>query len=689
MSIGGLIAGGEAAGIEATLGGEALAAVGNLFFTANGALNDVQNTATGAINSAVSAAQTASTNIASTIFGNLASGLGKAIEVVTQQVDKVLTAVNKFIKPIADLFTKIDTLFQSIAHLYQTITTLIDTIKAEASQGIEGILAIPGTIANALTSVESQTMRGIAAINAGTASTTKDILIPGMSSSIGDPLKNIHDVFATPTETDFDLTQGFDPQRLETCGVSADYSAHVQRIQQGLLKPAKMVDYLGKVLADVGWLGLYLEAAVVADAECVKQIARSSNPSELLGVGDVLEAYYRGVVSLADAEKEVEKRGFSPDRFQVLRENLKFLPALRETFLLFWRGIITQQDRDAVLAKLHLSPNDIHAFEELIPEPPNPREVIPALVRTDTAATGFLRTSLTSIPPDSVRNKYLPLGLHPDRANLDWIMHWRLPDPDWWLTGYVRGIISEDDYKNAAVAGNYPSEILDNLLPIYQETVQQWMIPDILALGLLNEADAATYLHYIGMTDRDAKVLIQFGLAKAKAPVAAAAAGLQSISAANAKSMLEDGIIEGPTYIAILEAHGYSVEAAQLMEALTKQQIDLTSNKTYITDLVDEVNAGLITETQMVSDLAGKGFTQAQILAAVLKVKKAKVANAKQPTKADFNDFLKYGLISGDDYIKGLITIGYSAQWSIDYYNLEVIQHGAPAQPATIGQSGS
>lgn len=671
--------------IIATIG----SAIGSAIAAGGAALGTIVEDVFKEIGKTVGGALGAMFHLSGLVLGSIDQEIITVLGVIEKVVNTVNTFVQGILKPIEDLMSSISALFDVINRDYQAITTLVDELHADLHNGIQGLLQIPKTIADALASVESQTVRAVQQLNKGSAATAKDILVPGMSSSIGDPLKNLGTSFSHPVETDYDLTKGLQPARLETCGVGPGFNSHIARIQAELLKPSHLIDYLGKVLSDIGWLGIYLEASVVADIECVKQVARSDNPSELLGVGDVIEGLYRGILGQTEAENEVRRRGFSPDRFQTLKENAQWLPGLRESFLLFWRGLISHDELVAILQKLHLTKADAEAMEGMIPEPPNPRELIQTFSREVAQGAGFLGKSFGSVAPDGVRKAYLPLGLSENRAELDWLMHWRVPDVDWWLTRYVRGLGSLDDAKNAAVSLGYPDEILDDLLPVFQETIQLWMIPDILGAGLLTEQEALDYLHYIGIGPKSAAILVKWGATKLKAPLSAQAATLQAVSVSNAKKMFQDGIIQQATYQNILEAHGYTVEAAQLTVALAKQELDITARKNYVTGLIAEVDAGLLTEQQMVDDLYSNGYSEVQIVEATNKIKAAKVAKVKQPTKAEYTDFLRYGVIDGDTYLTDLQAIGYSAQSAAYFYALEVEQHGPPPKPVSTDTSGS
>lgn len=642
-----------------------------------------------AIGSKVGGALGALFHLSGLVLGSIDQEIISVLGVIQKVVTTVDTFIQGILKPIQDLFTSLSALFDVVNKDYQAVTTLVDELHADLHAGIKGLLEIPKTISDALTSVESQTIRAVKQINQGTADTTKNILVPGMSDTIGDPLKSLHDVLSTGKVTPENLTAALQHVTLTQC--AAD---------QAIAESNKYIHALSNLGSDLGVIVatavtaalkplLVFAAASRFNLTCIEQDAAAKLPVTLLGLGDIVEAQFRGILDATEALQEAARHGVAGERFKTLLENGVWLPSPREALVFFWRGLIDHKELVSILAKRHLTATDADALEKMVPEPVNPRELISIFGREVTAGAGFLAKSMTSDAPDNVQKAYLPLGLAPTRALVDWRAHWRIPDADWWLTRYVRGLGSLDDAKNAAVAANYPDEILDDLLPVFQETIQLWMVPDVLATGLLTDKEAQDYLHYIGVGPRDADLLIKWGKTKQTAPLSAMAATLQSISASNAKAMFQDGIIQAATYVNILEAHGYTSEAATLTVDLAQQELDIKARKNYVDGLVAEVDAGLLTLQQMTDRLYAQGYTEVQIVEAANKVHAAKVANAKQPTKAEWTDFLRFGVIDGDTYLGALVSIGYSAQAAAYFYELEVAQHGEPPKPASSGQGGS
>ena len=154
---------------------------------------------------------------------------------------------------------------------------------------------------------------------------------------------------------------------------------------------------------------------------------------------------------------------------------------------------------------------------------------------------------------------------------------------------------------------------MPDLVRVFQRTIEMWMIPDIVATGIMDHATAVAYARYIGMGERDADLLVQYGESKAKAPAAGQAAELAKISAAQAGQMFDDAIIDRNTYIEILLAHGFSQQAAELTVALDVQKGAIASRKATATQLVAQVDLGQITEAAMTSELYRLGYSAGEV----------------------------------------------------------------------------
>lgn len=655
--------------------GSAASAVGGVASTVGGALGGVLNdvgSVVGSIASDVSAtlstavtdAITALGGTANTIFNEISGVLGSAVQVETevlgtiqQYVDEASTFVNDLnnnvIKPITD----------TVNITYGAITNLITELHTDLHGGIKGLLAIPDAIAGALTSVDAQLGRAMQELGLANKELVTSTLLPGLKDSLGEPLNKIATGPAGPTGSVGSIPDSFKEIQVPNCDSDTNL---IEKLTGGHTTISTFAGYLGefgKVLYTVMYYLPYLGMSIKADLRCQEQQVNKKQPYELLSIGDAIKALYRGILSAPEAEDEAIRQGIAPQRFAVLKELEQFLPSPSLALQMRYRGLIDQADLEAILKKQGFKPSDTTAIQGAFLEPVNPREAIALAAREQAFAANFLPAAGAQPVPSEAEKMYEPRFHSTAQAKWDWMAHWKIPGPEWWFTAWARGLRTKEEFRLAAQADNVPPDVIDDLIPVFQETVQLWMIPDMLATGIMNDAEALAYLHYIGMGDNDAALIMKYGRAKQKAPAAAQAADLAGLSVAQAKTMYDEGIVDQAQYGELLAAHGYGADAIKLTIALADQEQQLAAIKQQNADLVNEVNAGTLSSADAVSAMYQDGYTTAQVDAVVLKFKAAKSANSKAVSATELDAMRVDGIIDVGIWKDGYANLGYAPLW--------------------------
>ena len=638
--------------------GSAAAAVGGAIASGAGAVGSFLSSAAGEVASGVA-------SVASAVTGGLgktASDVANAVSDVTGPVSSVLntfgaafdTINNDIVKPILD----------PIQNTYTSVNNLINVLHGDLSAGIQGLIKLPGDLSNALTSVDASFGRATAQLGSQNKDIATSIFEPTLTRITAEGLTPINATLADRLTPAYESVGQFDTVHLTepnvTDALQTSWTRWLSKVQEGKTWIDKFWQSTIDALFGVPWL---LET-LVPGRERTKQEALSKLPTSLLGLGDVVRAKYRGILSESDADAEALKHGLNPGRLQVLMENQGWLPSAREALELFYRQQIDEATMIASLEKQGFSRDDISALQKSFLEPINPREAILTYARQGAASQGFLTATLASSPSQALTDLYAYRFRRPETSIFDWTNHWRVPEMSWWITAYYRGLVDLNTVEHAAQALMVPPELINDLISVEGETIQQWMIPDILAAGLMSEAEAINYTRYIGMGERDAKVLVQYGLSKVKAPVAAQAADLMKISVGNARTMFDDGLIDQATYAQVLVSHGYGEESTKLTVALAAQEQALAARKSTAQALVDQANSGLISDTTVETQLYALGYTDAEVVIWMNKVRAAKVAKARVPSASEFKSAWKHQLIDDAEYLQALELLGYSQQWA-------------------------
>lgn len=652
-----IVAGGGASAAAAAGGATALSSAGSA----------------GSIASAVGSGVTKLTG--STVAGDVVSSAISGIGSLITDIENILKPVTTFAQQVlSDVETinkdYIVPITTTVGKDYTTITGLIGEIHTLSSAGIQGILAIPSAISTALTSIDAANQR-LAAMNAAAnQQIATETLVPGIGGAISSPLADIHGVLNDAFNQPVPQVGQLDVAPLE----EADFAGFdPAQSQQQALDQLGQVKVLGPIL--VGVIGVwkqilqfvgYLESWVSFSA----QAGRLAQPIEPIGIGETIKAWWRGQMTQADAVEEIKRHGVEPTRAQLLYDLEQWLPGIADAVKMFYQGILTSQQVSDALTKQGLSAADIEALLQSAPARVDPRVAIALDGRGAAAGAGFLQGSLTQAAPDQYKLLYPPRLEDAARAQFDWQAHWDIRDISWWATAYFRGLATADEFKLAAQAHNIAPELIPNLVAVEQETIQLWMIPDMIASNLFTADEAASYLAYIGIAPRDAQLIIQYGQSKANAGVAQDALGLASLSLGLAAEMYADGIINGSEYTDVLEAHKMTPEAAALTVKLTDQKNELAARRATARGLIKQVDAGGITLQAMQSQLYAAGYTQNEVNTYSAEAEANQVSKAKVPTEAEVKAFLGAGIIDNATALATLKQAGWSDAWANAFLTL-------------------
>lgn len=601
-------------------------------------------------------------DLVKSIGSDITKGLNSIVPGLGTTLSDVVGTVGSALKLVDNVTTNyIEPILTVIEKDYNTITGLISTVQTLAHQGIQGILAIPQDITDALSTVEAGAIRVAqvtGGINEGIVSNT---LIPGITEGVGNQIGNLHTVFKGVFEQQVPGVGELSIDKLN----DTEFNLDQMRAALAALPNGKKIAWpWGDLLSVIALVAFdFAKLAGTADTvvEWSKQLGQQTNPITPLAPGEAVRAWWRGQISADQAAQEMARQGIDPTRAKLLHDMEQWLPGINEAIRLYYRQSIGKDELFSALGKQGLSDADVNAMLLAALEPLNPREAIEMNGRLAAGQAGFLPNTLNSKVPLEYKSLYSPRFSDPEIGNIDWLRHWKLPDFGTWATMYFRGAITKEQLAQAATAGNIPTEIVDGLTLAEQELIQLWMIPDMLGTGILTEQEAMDYLTKMGIEDQSAKIILKYGFSKAKPAKAVDTLGLVKISLGNAATMYEDGIVNREEYLSILEAHGYDLAAAQLTADLADMKLELAQRKAQATGWIEEVLKGLLTPEQFKLNMVNANYTSAEQALFTTEMESKLIRQQKILSQAEIKDFMKYQIFTASQAQAFLQIAGYSA----------------------------
>ncbi len=635
------------------------------------------------------------------------------IDTASQDLADIIGPISHGINSITTLARQInDNLIEPIINPIKTALSTYQQLKTEyhddLAEGLRGLVKIPGQIAGALTNVDAVLARSNQQLGEQQEHTAESILAPAMqyAGAVPTVASVYHQAYTrmllAPVYADYPPVDITGPAELgdlkAMLNTAENFILHPQRLKREFLERNNKLlaryraankdvaaEFVKEVEADLSEAGDEMIPLVSAFATAIFDVVmaakgidikykqqeelwdqelRAQTPTELLGIGTLIEAERRGVIENKDRIAQGLLTGLDPSRQQVEWELTTWL--IPSALAIDWsaRGIIDEVARDTILGWNNVAPGDQPRLIAGSFALANPREMVDTEARRQYAAEGYLPDSLgTAIPADDA-DQYARTLVTPEAAALDWIAHWKIPPVSWWITAYWRGLHTYSEVRAAAAMENVPPDVLDDLVEVEKETIQQWMLPDIVAAGIVSDEEFTAYGEYIGLDDKSIALLLAWGRSKEKAPVAKAYADLTTVTLTTATTLYEAGTINTPTLNAIYRAHGYSAEAAGLAAEAVDLKMEAAHRKAEVDDLAARADLGILSREQAVSEGYKAGFTDREMERLEATIKSKKLAKTKIPSEASLLKMESAGLLTTPQYVGALEVLGYSTFWA-------------------------
>lgn len=638
------------------------------------------------ISSGIGSGLSALTTGIGSVIGGISSAVGSGLSALGSGTSSVLASINGLVNslrgttsgilaPIVSLINQVaatarninDNLITPIVVPIETVVKtsqdLIAAIHGDLGAGLQGILKLPGDIANALTNIDASFQRAMQQLATQNADIVEKLLKPALYESGKVPLGDIHTTMAAYTAL-FGKDIGYVPELILSKPPDAvQFEAKNWQIVQALQSGTTWYEKLGYMFFSLFALPEWVHEQNAPLLEEIGQLTWKSNPTKVLDVGDAIAAYWRGIITKDQMYEECLRFGLDKSRIDALVELEIFLPSPEMALVWRARGVIDDAALVGFLKQHNFTDDDITAFKQGELEIPRLGDVSELMGRINAQKTGFLSASLNSPIPPEVQKSAQDNYVQGDATQYAWLKHWRIPPAAWWVEAVWRGIRTKEEAYNAFAAENIPQEVWEDIFSVETKLLELWLVPDIIASGAGDDAYWLDYMRKLGFDDATGQIVIQYGKSKSKATKVTTANDLQHLSLTNAATLYDDGVITKDDYSAILEAHGYGPESTALTIELADIKNAQAARKAYADGLVTDVQLGLVPIDVAVADLGAQGFTQVEVATYQQKMLNVLKTTQKMPSKADIDKMYKLGLITATDWENAMLRLGYGPNW--------------------------
>jgi len=695
----------EVGAVEGAVVGGTAGEVGVAVGAAGGVAGSVEGSAT----AAVGGAQAAVGEAGNSIFGSITSTIGELRDslrdIITPIADTVHT-VSDLVKDINDNLIKPIT--GPITSILENYKSLSEQLTRDLHAGVGGLLRIPQDIGNALTSIDATMQRTVSMLGAANAATIRAELGPGVGTGV---LMGVERTRAelgagldayTSDERDHQIRHLHEDPSIEALDRVAEKILAILKGEYG------WAGKLAGAVIDVFMMIPHLLLFQAPKTRHYEQLGNEKWPTQILDAATALAALSRGILPEGEAEKELAKAGFNPDRIAVLKELDRKMPS--ESMLLEWeargfigadnladalkalswrdddaariregfkklpdvatairwrrRGIIGTDEMQQILQANGLRFADHLRYVEDDAKQPGAGDVLAYIDRRAAISANVAPQSLNTLPEQSVLDELAALGIPERTAALLWVNHFILLDPASAAQAWFRGYLSETQRNACYQAAGLVPEQWQNFTDLQRPLFTARNVPTLLGAKIINAQEAMDILRRVGYEDVDADRMVRYSLQKVKPDTVVQADALHGLASGTVVSLYDAGALTREEATAHLIEMGLSIEAAQLTLLLRDVRNQADERAAEADLIIARARSGGLTYDEAQAALAQVGLSTTEIAKAMQALERVLNAKTKLPSEAQLFGLLKKELLSRSAVAETLGLLGYSEAWA-------------------------
>lgn len=698
----------------------------------NGASAGAGQAAAGAGGAAVGSAGASGAGAAAAAGGQTSAILADVQAFVAQAqkaIEPVASAISSGVHTISSIVGTINNglvqpIVGPIASIIQEVGAIKDFVHTDLRDGIKGILALPGDLAGAISSVDATMQRAVLSLSASNAQVLNQGLEtygPAMGSlgqgKIADSFDRVLPVEPGKWEAPKrgELT---DPGKVTEALASAQ--AVMDKLASDQSWYARLAHYFFSVVDSGNFIIQYNKPFL----DLIAEAGRKRIPVGRLSPADVVRAWRMGELDEASARDELLGQGLDGSRQDAMYELSRVLPGAQDFIDWLRRGLLTPAEFTSALQVLGYEPEDVKRYQD----------AAVALVDADRALTWWHRQLLTeddlnkvlaaqgfdagqqerlkaasyalpglqdwliafdrelalqqnpqaNLLADSVPKAFLAaaarIGIGSADASLLWANHEQLLPPQQAIQSYFRGFINQTQLHAFLRAFGYAPGMADNLVDSQRPQIEYRSMTLLLANGIIDEVTAKGMLKEHGYIDRDVDYILKLAATHKVANASTTATQVQKDTQQTTIALYNQGTIKRDEAETALEHSGMDAELVKAVLDLEDVKNTAAEHATEINTVLSQVQAGQLTADQAHTHLSSFGLTTRELAAAGARLNTLTRTRLKLPAEATLLKMYQLQIINRADTSAALVASGYSTTWAERLILVEEAQHGTTKQ---------
>ena len=406
-------------------------------------------------------------------------------------------------------------------------------------------------------------------------------------------------------------------------------------------------------------VGLFGRLSAIASGEPAKDLLRRFHPN-VPSPGEILKAAFVAPERYDQVVKALQQNGLSQEDIDLLFINNYQLYSEQYVRALYFRGALTIEEANNRLSELGFTPERIEELKQGWPSLPGIQDLVMMQAKEAFEPDQISKFGLGAEAPADIYEWTRKQGLADEWTDKYWISHWQHASYAQVMEMLHRGYISIDDVYEWYRLVEIPPYWRELLTKIAYSPYTRVDVRRMHDMGVLGDEELIQSMKDIGYDQEHAEKMAEFykkynqGAAK-------------ELSRTDIEKAYEDGDLTYVQAVGILVAIGYDEAIADFYlsrielekeRAKRLERIELTKEK-FLSNLITEVKARNLlvsygVEISRINELLDRWAVQI-------------IKNAKLPSKTDLDKFVRAKVIDRDGYIVEMMKLGYS-EYYIDLY---------------------
>lgn len=359
-----------------------------------------------------------------------------------------------------------------------------------------------------------------------------------------------------------------------------------------------------------------------------------------LSVADAALAVLRGNMSSDDGYAVAAENGFTLQQFDILVGNTGEPPGTEQLLEAYRRGFIGRDELERGIKQSRVRNEWIAVLEQLRYSPMSVADAVNAVVQNHMDMTAGERIAeFNGLEPGAFSILYETAGEPLSRTEMEDL--------------YNRGLATEDEVKQALSESRLKNKYIPQAFDLHRKVIPVFTVQRALRYGGIPHSEAVRLVMEDGYSESDATTIVNAGSAER----------LQSYKdkvVSATQSLYEDNVIAETQALTIIEAMGYSEDEAKFIF----QSSEFRRNARIISQAVSVIKSKYlsrhITETEAINYLNAVGVPTPQRDSLMKAWNIEHDAYTRVLTEAQVAKAVKLELLTADEGIKRLVTMGYS-----------------------------